>query len=265
MSPLPSSDLSPHPPRRPHVHLRIPSAIISAIPTTLCCPCPCAVPCAAPDPSHPQTVLTPSLSPRRGPSSCRPELLAQPAVTPDNVTVVENDTITLTCRSPPGTQMVAWLHDGVTVSADGRLSLSPDNRTLTVWPAQRGDAGAYVCQVSNAVSTNRSEDVNIAILYGPDSITVTPPGPLRLQLGSRLELCCTAAAAPPPLFAWTYEAPVADSTDCTRGCGAQTPASPTRGAALQDEVKYSTLAFRAPGGAAPHSPPQLDGCTIYSE
>ncbi|KAM6228738.1 uncharacterized protein M6G45_016216 isoform 2-T2 [Spheniscus humboldti] len=130
------------------------------------------------------------------------KLLTQPAVTPDNVTVVENDTVTLTCRSPPGTQTVAWLRDGAPVSAGGRLSLSPDNRTLTVRPAQRGDAGAYACRVSNAISTNCSGDVNVTVVYGPDGVTVAPPGPLWLRLGSRLELHCAAAAVPPPLFAW---------------------------------------------------------------
>ncbi|KAM6111680.1 cell adhesion molecule CEACAM8-like [Phoenicopterus ruber ruber] len=128
--------------------------------------------------------------------------LTQPAVTPDNVTVTENDTITLTCRSPPGTQTVAWLHDGAPVSPGGRLSLSPDNRTLTVRPAERGDAGVYVCQVSNAISTNRSDNATVTVIYGPDSVAITPPGPLRQRLGSRLELRCAADAAPPPLFAW---------------------------------------------------------------
>ncbi|XP_074874803.1 cell adhesion molecule CEACAM1-like [Buteo buteo] len=130
------------------------------------------------------------------------ELLTQPAVTPDNVTVTENDTLALTCRSPPGTETVAWLRDGAAVSAGGRLSLSPDNRTLTVQPARRGDAGAYACRVGNAVSTNRSDDVDVTVLYGPDGVTVTPPGPLRLPLGSRLDLRCAAAAVPSPLFAW---------------------------------------------------------------
>ncbi|XP_059691302.1 carcinoembryonic antigen-related cell adhesion molecule 8-like [Gavia stellata] len=130
------------------------------------------------------------------------EPLTQPVVTPDNVTVTENETITLTCRSPPSTQTVAWLHHGALVSAGGRFSLSPDNHTLTVRPAQRGDAGIYVCQVSNAISTNRSDNATVTVTYGPDSVTITPPGPLRLRLGSRLELRCAAAAAPPPLFAW---------------------------------------------------------------
>ncbi|KAM6111679.1 cell adhesion molecule CEACAM1-like [Phoenicopterus ruber ruber] len=130
------------------------------------------------------------------------ELLTQPTVTPDNVTVTENDTITLTCHSPPGTQTVAWLHDGALVSPGGRLSLSPDNHTLTVWLAERGDAGAYVCQVSNAISTNYSDNTTVTVVYGPDSVAITPPGPLRQRLGSRLELRCAADAAPPPLFAW---------------------------------------------------------------
>ncbi|XP_074991080.1 cell adhesion molecule CEACAM1-like [Calonectris borealis] len=273
------------------------------------------------------------------------ELLTQPAVTPDNVTVAENDTVTLTCRSPPGTQTVAWLRDGAPVSAGGRLSLSLDNRTLTVRPAQRGDAGAYACQVSNAISTNRSDDINITVVYGPDGVTVTPPGPLRLRLGSHLELRCAAAAAPPPLFAWARGNASLAAGSCLRldfgdpgqageyrcratnpalgraaeaavlllqeeglGSGAiagvvlgtllglgllgaagfllwrrigraSAPASPdgakpsappseapaADGVDSTEEVKYSTLTFSAPGGPAPHSPPQLDGGTVYSE
>ncbi|XP_009469333.1 PREDICTED: carcinoembryonic antigen-related cell adhesion molecule 2-like [Nipponia nippon] len=103
--------------------------------------------------------------------------LTQPAVMPDNVTVVENDTITLTCRSPPGTQTVAWLHNGATVSASGRLSLSPDNRTLTVWLAQRGDAGAYACQVSNAISTNRSDNATVTIVCESPPVSLSPMHP----------------------------------------------------------------------------------------
>ncbi|KAM9250324.1 cell adhesion molecule CEACAM1-like [Cariama cristata] len=273
------------------------------------------------------------------------ELLTQPAVTLDNVTVIENDTVTLTCHSPPGTETVAWLRDGVPVSAGGHLSLSPDNRTLTARPAQRGDTGTYACQVSNAISTNRSDDVNVTVLYGPDGVTVTPPGPLWLRLGSRLELRCAAAAAPPPLFAWARgnaslaagdhlrldfgdpgqageyrcratnptlgraaEAAVLLLQDEGLGSGAiagivlgtllglgllgtagyllwhrlgrssaaaslngAKPSAPPQEALAADgadgteEVKYSTLTFRAPGGPAPHSPPRLDGGTIYSE
>lgn len=43
-------------------------------------------------------------------------------------------------------------------------------------------------------------------------------------------------------------------------CGVQ-----THGGALQEEVKYSTLTFSAPGGPAPHGPPRLDSGTVYSE
>uniref|UniRef100_A0A8D0FTR2 Ig-like domain-containing protein n=1 Tax=Strix occidentalis caurina TaxID=311401 RepID=A0A8D0FTR2_STROC len=130
--------------------------------------------------------------------------LTQPAVTPDNATVTENDTVTLSCRSPPGTETVAWLHDGAPVAAGGRLSLSPDNRTLTVRPVQRGDAGAYACQVSNAISTNRSDAATVTVVYGPDAVTVTPAGPLDLPAGSPLTLTCAAAAVPTPHYTWFF-------------------------------------------------------------
>lgn len=212
----------------------------------------------------------------------------------------------LSCLSPSGTQEVAWLRDGVAVTASGHLSLSSDNGTLTLQPAQRGDSGAYACRVSNAVSANRSDDVNVTVLCespqpprtprlslsphpyaipvlsptpslslhapclspflcphpvpsprpqprptsvpvsipvplpvprphvpvpppihaltvplsppclpllppltpgpadGPDAVTVTPPGPLRLALGSLLELHCAAPAVPAPVFSWVH-------------------------------------------------------------
>lgn len=110
----------------------------------------------SPPPRSPRVPVTPSV-PRAVP-------LTQPAVTPDNVTVTENDSVALTCHPPPGTQRVSWLHLGAPVAPGGRLSLSPDNRTLTVWPVLRGDAGAYACRVSNAISANRSDDATVTVV-----------------------------------------------------------------------------------------------------
>ncbi|XP_068022329.1 LOW QUALITY PROTEIN: uncharacterized protein [Melanerpes formicivorus] len=131
--------------------------------------------------------------------------LPQPAVTPAEVTAVENETATLTCHSPPGTDLVTWLRDGTPVAAAGSLSLSPDNRTVRLQPVRRGDGGSYVCEVANAAGANRSEATNVTVLYGPDSVAITPRGPLHLRRGTRLELLCSAAAFPPPRFSWSHQ------------------------------------------------------------
>ena len=86
-----------------------------------------------------------------------------PEVTPDAVLVAEEHNVTLRCHPPPGAVSTWWHRDGAALRPDGRLSLSPDNQTLTLTAAQRGDTGLYGCLVANAVSTNRSRDVNVTI------------------------------------------------------------------------------------------------------
>ncbi|XP_064359638.1 carcinoembryonic antigen-related cell adhesion molecule 5-like isoform X2 [Dromaius novaehollandiae] len=132
------------------------------------------------------------------------ELLLQPSVMPQNVTVTENGTFSLTCDPPASTETLLWLRDGVLLAAGGRLALSDDNRTLTVTPAARTDAGAYVCEARNPVSSNRSEATNVTVAYGPDAAAISPPSPVRVPLGSRVELACVADAVPSPRYAWTF-------------------------------------------------------------
>ncbi|XP_031468219.1 carcinoembryonic antigen-related cell adhesion molecule 21-like [Phasianus colchicus] len=91
------------------------------------------------------------------------ELLAMPEVTPDAVLVAEEDNVTLQCHPPPGTVTTWWQRGDAPLSPGGRLSLSPDNLTLTVTAARRGDAGLYGCHVANPVSNNRSRDVNVTV------------------------------------------------------------------------------------------------------
>ncbi|CAM4625847.1 unnamed protein product [Lepidochelys kempii] len=130
------------------------------------------------------------------------EMLPKPTVTPNQAQVLENGTFTLTCNSSPHADTLLWLRDGASLAPSDRLGLSPDNRTLTVSGATRGDAGAYQCEVRNPVSTERSEPSTVTVAYGPDSARIDPPGPIDLTLGSPLTLSCVADSVPAPSCRW---------------------------------------------------------------
>uniref|UniRef100_A0A8C3T1V4 Ig-like domain-containing protein n=1 Tax=Chelydra serpentina TaxID=8475 RepID=A0A8C3T1V4_CHESE len=95
------------------------------------------------------------------------EMLPRPTVTPNQTQVPENGTFTLTCNTSPSADTVLWLLDGASLVPSERLVLSPDNRTLTVLNATRGDAGTYRCEVRNLVSTSRSEPSTVTVAYAP--------------------------------------------------------------------------------------------------
>ncbi|CAM4679924.1 unnamed protein product, partial [Lepidochelys olivacea] len=137
-----------------------------------------------------------------GTLSLFPEMLPKPTVTPNQAQVLENGTFTLTCNSSPHADTLLWLRDGASLAPSDRLGLSPDNRTLTVSGATRGDAGAYQCEVRNPVSTERSEPSTVTVAYGPDSARIDPPGPIDLTLGSPLTLSCVADSVPAPSCRW---------------------------------------------------------------
>ncbi|XP_075772343.1 pregnancy-specific glycoprotein 22-like isoform X4 [Pelodiscus sinensis] len=130
------------------------------------------------------------------------EMLPRPTVTPNQTLVPENRTFSLTCNSSPSADTRLWLRDGEPLGPSRRLVLSPDNRTLTVLNVTRGDAGAYQCEVGNAVSSKRSEPSPVTVTYGPDSARIDPPGPILLPLGSPLTLTCVADSVPAPSYRW---------------------------------------------------------------
>ncbi|XP_075774608.1 cell adhesion molecule CEACAM20-like [Pelodiscus sinensis] len=129
-------------------------------------------------------------------------MLPRPTVMPNQTLVPENGTFSLTCNSSPSADTRLWLRDGEPLGPSRRLVLSPDNRTLTVLNVTRGDAGAYQCEVRNAISSNRSEPSPVTVTYGPDSARIDPPGPILLPLGSPLTLTCVADSVPAPSYRW---------------------------------------------------------------
>ncbi|XP_078092390.1 cell adhesion molecule CEACAM5-like isoform X2 [Mustelus asterias] len=123
-------------------------------------------------------------------------------VSSNNSNPVENiDTILLTCNASGFIQSRIWYKDKQVIKEDDRVITSLDNVTLTIISVNRNNSGTYGCNASNDFSSDFGS-TNLQINYGPDKVTITPPGPIQVELGKTLTLNCAALSVPPATYEW---------------------------------------------------------------
>ncbi|XP_021561766.1 carcinoembryonic antigen-related cell adhesion molecule 6-like [Carlito syrichta] len=138
--------------------------------------------------------------------------LPKPSITSNNSDPVENkDSITLTCEPETLNTTYLWWINGQSLPVSPRLELSRDNRTLTLFNVTRNDTGPYECGTQNPVSYNRSDPVNLNVLYGPDTPTISPTTSYY-QSGANLNLSCNADSNPPARYFWFFNGSLLQST-----------------------------------------------------
>ncbi|EGW14739.1 Carcinoembryonic antigen-related cell adhesion molecule 1 [Cricetulus griseus] len=81
-----------------------------------------------------------------------------------NTTVKELESVNLTCSSEDTGISIRWLFNGQSLALKGRMKLSNNNSTLSIDPVRREDSGEYQCEVSNPVSTKRSNPIQLDII-----------------------------------------------------------------------------------------------------
>ncbi|XP_049988863.1 carcinoembryonic antigen-related cell adhesion molecule 1-like isoform X2 [Alexandromys fortis] len=91
-------------------------------------------------------------------------LVTTPSIQVSNTTVKELDSVFLTCSSNETGISIHWLFNGQSLGLTDRTKLSLDNRTLNIDPVRREDSGEYQCEVSNPVSSERSDPIQLAII-----------------------------------------------------------------------------------------------------
>ncbi|KAM5236369.1 cell adhesion molecule CEACAM21-like [Ctenodactylus gundi] len=91
------------------------------------------------------------------------ELLSQPSIKATNDVVTEGSSVVLTCQSRDTGISTRWLFNGQNLQLTRRTKLSQDLSTLTIRPIRREDAGEYQCEVSNPVSSSRSDSIKLAV------------------------------------------------------------------------------------------------------
>ncbi|XP_070355230.1 cell adhesion molecule CEACAM6-like isoform X2 [Equus asinus] len=96
------------------------------------------------------------------------EPVAQPSIRASNTTVTEQkDIVVLTCLTSDTGISIQWFFNNQILGLTERMELSQDNSTLTIDPIRREDAGDYQCEVSNPVSSSKSDILTLDVKYDP--------------------------------------------------------------------------------------------------
>ncbi|XP_056330640.1 carcinoembryonic antigen-related cell adhesion molecule 20 [Danio aesculapii] len=96
---------------------------------------------------------------------------------------------------------VQWMKDNSPLSPSGSIIFSSDNRSVSISPVQRSDAGEYQCTYSNPVSSETAK-LTLTINYGPDGVSIRAPD--VVNLGVQVSLSCSANSEPVASFSWMF-------------------------------------------------------------
>uniref|UniRef100_G1PLE0 Ig-like domain-containing protein n=1 Tax=Myotis lucifugus TaxID=59463 RepID=G1PLE0_MYOLU len=92
------------------------------------------------------------------------ERVRVPTLIASNTIVTEHkDSVVLTCYT--NAVSTQWFFNGMDLRLKERMKLSWNDRTLTIDPVRREDAGSYQCEVSNPISTAYSAPVELDVKY----------------------------------------------------------------------------------------------------
>uniref|UniRef100_G1QDY7 Ig-like domain-containing protein n=1 Tax=Myotis lucifugus TaxID=59463 RepID=G1QDY7_MYOLU len=87
-----------------------------------------------------------------------------PTLQASNTRVMEHkDSVVLTCHT--NAVSTQWFFNGMNLLLTERMKLSSNDRSLTIDPVSREDAGIYQCEVSNPISWATSVPVKLDVKY----------------------------------------------------------------------------------------------------
>ncbi|XP_036131450.1 carcinoembryonic antigen-related cell adhesion molecule 1-like isoform X2 [Molossus molossus] len=94
------------------------------------------------------------------------EPVGKPSIRARNSTVTEHkDTVVLTCLTNDTGISIRWLFNKQSLWLTDRMKLSQGNSILTIDPVRREDGGSYQCEVSNPVSSCKSDPLWLDVQY----------------------------------------------------------------------------------------------------
>ncbi|XP_055268057.1 carcinoembryonic antigen-related cell adhesion molecule 1 isoform X2 [Moschus berezovskii] len=126
--------------------------------------------------------------------------VARPSLHASNTTVTEHEgPVVLTCLTDETGVSVRWFFKGQSLPLAERMTLSSDNRTLTIDPVSRKDAGDYQCEVSNRGNSSKSDPLRLDVKYQS-----TPEGSSDLSAGAIAGIVIGAVAGVALIAALVY-------------------------------------------------------------
>ncbi|XP_076430229.1 cell adhesion molecule CEACAM1-like isoform X3 [Peromyscus maniculatus bairdii] len=92
------------------------------------------------------------------------EPVIKPSIQFTNTTVEDLTSVILKCLSNDTGISIHWLFKGQSLRIGNMMRLSQDNSTLEIVPARSSHSGDYQCEVSNQVSSKRSDPIQVDII-----------------------------------------------------------------------------------------------------
>ncbi|XP_062847678.1 carcinoembryonic antigen-related cell adhesion molecule 5-like [Trichomycterus rosablanca] len=124
------------------------------------------------------------------------------SVVPGNTQPIYNTSFSLICNINGPVNTVYWIKNGVDQTNTSIISITNQNRNLTLSQLVLSDNGLYQCGASNGLGKMTSEAYNLIVNYGPWNVTIS--GPTAVVSKSSVTLTCTAASQPPSNISWWF-------------------------------------------------------------
>nr|XP_046153146.1 hemicentin-1-like [Oncorhynchus gorbuscha] len=122
----------------------------------------------------------------------------------------------LQCVGSQNPASILWLKNGLPVAVSGRVSLSPNNITMSFSPLLQSDGGLYQCIVSQGGAPIKGVGYQLNVNYGPLQAVIIQSGKgpvgkvLYLLPGSKTALQCSALCYPTCTYTWIYKGRLAE-------------------------------------------------------
>ncbi|XP_063796284.1 hemicentin-1 isoform X2 [Pseudophryne corroboree] len=120
----------------------------------------------------------------------------------ENVTVVENNFISLTCEvtgfPPPS---INWLKDGNILTSSKHLFIVPGSRILQIPQTKLADAGEYVCIANNQAGESKKR-FSLNVYVPPTILGGSSDSSIEVNIASSFSMECESNAIPPPVTSW---------------------------------------------------------------
>ncbi|XP_029617176.1 hemicentin-1 [Salmo trutta] len=122
----------------------------------------------------------------------------------------------LQCVGSQNPSSILWLKNGLPIAVSGRVSLSPNNITMSFSPLLQSDGGLYQCIVSQGGAPIKGVGYQLNVNYGPLQAVIIQSGKgpvgkvLYLLPGSKTDLQCSALCYPTCTYTWIYKGRLAE-------------------------------------------------------
>uniref|UniRef100_H0V9V0 Ig-like domain-containing protein n=1 Tax=Cavia porcellus TaxID=10141 RepID=H0V9V0_CAVPO len=195
------------------------------------------------------------------------EPVSPPSIQASNTTVTEDDSVVLTCLSNDTGISIQWIFNNQDLQLSERMKLSEEDSILTIDPVKSQDAGQYQCEVSNPVSSNRSDALWLDVFQKESS---------GLSVGAIVGIVIAAVAVVALIAGLAYflffrkTGRASDQHDLTEhkpSVSNHRPGPSDNSPDKVDEIAYSSLSFDnlQPKQPISDSPVPTVPETVYSE